>query len=69
MINADKGQEGMANIIEARNKYRMLRSRKERMAFITKVAKMFKYSRNSELMGKVGSDRASKMYCTKLVHA
>ena len=69
MANTDKGQEGMANIIEARNKYRMLRSRKERMAFITKVAKMFKYSRNSELMGKVGSDWASKMYCTKLVHA
>ena len=45
MVNTDKGQEGIANIIEARNKYRMLRTRKERSAFITKVARIFKYSR------------------------
>ncbi len=44
MADTDKDQEGIANIIEARNKYRMLRTRKERTAFITKAAKIFKYS-------------------------
>ena len=50
MVNTDKGQEGIANIIEARNKYRMLRTRKERTAFITKVARIFKYSRKYVIM-------------------
>ncbi len=45
MINTDKGQEGIASLIEARNKYKMLRTRKQRTAFITKVARIFKYSR------------------------
>ena len=50
MVNTDKEQEGIANIIEARNKYRMLRTRKERTAFITKVARVFKYSRKYVIM-------------------
>ena len=50
MINTNKEQEGIANIIEARNKYRMLRTRKERTAFITKVARIFKYSRKYVIM-------------------
>ena len=32
MANTDKDQEGIANIIEARNKYRMLRIRKRQIA-------------------------------------
>ena len=32
MANVDKGQEGVENLIEARNKYRMLRIRKRQIA-------------------------------------
>ncbi len=32
MINTDKGQEGIANIIEARNKYKMLHTCMRRIA-------------------------------------
>ena len=70
MANTDKDQEGIANIIEARNKYRMLRTRKERTAFITKVARIFKYSRKyvirqlrkskKELKGKRGAPKKLK---------
>ena len=70
MVNTDKDQEGIANIIEARNKYRMLRTRKERTAFITKVARIFKYSRKyvirqlgkskKELKGKRGAPKKLK---------
>lgn len=40
----DKDQEGLENLIEARNKHRMLRTHKERTAFMTRVARMLKYS-------------------------
>ena len=50
MINTDNEQKGIANIIEARKKYRMLRTRKERSAFITKVARIFRYSRKYVIM-------------------
>ena len=70
MANTDKDQEGIANIIEARNKYRMLRTRKERTAYITKVTRIFKYSRKyvirqlgkskKELKGKRGAPKKLK---------
>ena len=70
MVNTDKGQEGIANIIEARNKYKMLRTRKERSTFITKVARIFKYSRKhiirqlgkskKDLKGRRGAPRKLK---------
>ena len=62
IVNTDKGQEGIANIIEARNKHRMLRTRKERTAFITKVARIFKYSRKYVIMllGKSKKERRGK---------
>lgn len=41
----DRDQESLANLIEARNKHRMLRTHKERTAFMTRVARMLKYSR------------------------
>ena len=50
MLNIDKEQEGIANIVDARNKYRMLRSRKQKTAFITRVARVFKYSRKYVIM-------------------
>ena len=77
MANTDKAQEGIANIIEARNKYRMLRTRKERTAFITKVARIFKYSRKyvirqlrkskKELKGKRGAPKKLKEADVKVI--
>ena len=39
MINTDKKQKGVADIIEARNKYRMLRTRKQQIAACLEVCK------------------------------
>ena len=77
MVNTDKGQEGIANTIEARNKYGMLRTRKERSAFITKVARIFKYSRKcvirqlgkskKELKGRRGAPKKLKEADVKII--
>ena len=43
MIGTDKERERIANIIAARNKYIMLRTRKERIDFIMKETRMLRY--------------------------
>ncbi len=50
MVNTGNEQGGIANLIEARNEYRMLRTRKVRAAFITRGTRMFKHSRKYVIM-------------------
>ncbi len=61
MINTDNEQEGIANIIEARNKYRMLRTRKERSAHsIFRREKRVVFRLKSARMGRVCMGKEQK---------
>ena len=66
MVNTDKGQEGIANIIEARNKNKILLACKEKTAFITKVARIFEYNLKCVIMQLGRSEEESGDYAWTL---
>ncbi len=60
MVNTDKGQEGIVNIIEARNKNKMLLACKEEAAFITKATRISEYNRKCVIMQLRRSEKERK---------